>query len=122
MNDAFVPVGVDPLWVEFLELVADADDHVGLVESKVDVVMAHEAHRAEGVGMVVGKHTLSVEAGRYGESQELREAEQSGSRATPRRAVAGEDDRSAGPVEHGASASDLRGRRLVGARDVHGKR
>ena len=47
VDDALVPVGVDPHRIELLELVADADDHVRLVEAEVDVVVAHESHRAE---------------------------------------------------------------------------
>ena len=121
VEDALVPAGVDPLWIEFLELIAHADDHIGLVETEVHMVVAHEAHRAESIRVVVGKDPLSMEGGRNGKSQHLGEADQGSCRAAPRRTVAGEHDRSAGPIEHGGHARDLRGRRLVRAWDIHGE-
>ena len=73
MDDPLVPARVDPHRVELLEFVADAHDHVSIVEPEVDVVVAHEADRSERVGVIVGEHTLAVKRRGDREPQELGE-------------------------------------------------
>ncbi len=65
MDDLLVPGRVDPDGIELLELVPHADDHICIVKPEVDVVVTHEADGAEGVGVIVGEHTLAVERGRH---------------------------------------------------------
>ena len=108
MDDPLVAVRVDPHRIELLEFVADADDHVRLVETEVDVVVTHEPHRAEGVRMIVGEHPLAVKGRGNREAQQFGEAPQGLGRTAAGRAVPGQDDGPAGPVEHGGGTGDLR--------------
>ena len=73
MDDLGLAARVDADRVELLQLVADGDDDVGPVEAEVDVVVAHEADRAERERMVVGEHALAVEGGRHRDVQRLGE-------------------------------------------------
>ena len=59
VHDLLVAVWVDALGGELLQLVADADDQVRLVEGEVLVVVAHEADHAQGVGVAVGDDALT---------------------------------------------------------------
>ena len=118
MEDSLVTGGVDPHRIELLQLVAHADDHVRLVEPEVDVVVAHEPHRAKRMGVVVGEHALAVKGGGNREAQLLGEASERAGGARPGCSVPGQDDGPAAAVEHRRGAPDLRRRRLVGPWDV----
>ena len=107
MEDSLVSARVDPHRIELLQLVADADDHVRLVETKVDVVMAHEPHRAECVRVIVGEHALAVEGSGHRDAELLREALQGSRRAGPGRAVPGQHDRAGEPRRSTAAARSI---------------
>ena len=76
MDDLLVPIGIDPDRVKFLELVANADDDVRIVKAEVDVVVAHESNRSEGVWMIVWEDALAVERGRNWKAEQIGEFEQ----------------------------------------------
>ena len=118
MQDPLVPARVDPRRVELLQLIADADDYVRRIESKVDVIMPHEPHRAQGVRVVVGEHALAVEGGCHRQAQLLREAPQSARRPGPGGPMTSQHDRSPGAAQHRRGPLDLRCRRLVRPRDI----
>src|SRR6202021_1515848 len=60
MDDLLVARRVDPHRVELLEFVADAHDHVRIVKPEVDIVVAHEADRSQGMAVIVGKDAFAV--------------------------------------------------------------
>ena len=99
MHDPLVPARVDPRRVELLQLIADADDHVRLIESEIDIVMPHEPHRAQCVPVVVGEHALAVEGGRHRQAQLLGKAPQR-ARPGPGSPVTSQHDRLTGAVQH----------------------
>src|ERR1039458_8894356 len=107
MEDSFVPHRV-----ELLQLIADTDDHVRLVETEVDVVVAHEPHSTQCVWVIVREHTLAVKGGGDRDAELFGEALQGGRGAAPGRSVPGEHDWAASPVEHGRRPSDLRRREI----------
>ena len=113
MDDLLVARRVDADGVELLELVAHADDDVGLVEPEVDVVVAHEAHRTKRMGVIVGEHALAVEGRRHREAELLGEAPQRVAGTGAGCSVPGQDDRPLARVEDGPGPLDLRRRRLV---------
>ena len=76
VDDLLVAVGIDAYGVELLQLVADRDDQIGVVESEVDVVATHEADRAHAVRVIVGQHALAVERGGDADAERLGEAGQ----------------------------------------------
>ena len=45
---------------QLLWFIADADNYIRLIESEVDIIVHHEAHRPQGIGMVVRKNPFSV--------------------------------------------------------------
>ncbi len=47
VDDLGVAVRVDPHRVELLQFIPDGNDQVRAVEAEVDVVVAHEPHRAQ---------------------------------------------------------------------------
>ena len=51
VNDLLASVGIDPLRRIHLQIVTHTHDHVGEVKAEVDIVMTHEAKRAEGVSL-----------------------------------------------------------------------
>ena len=97
VQDLLVAAWVDPDRIELLQFIADADDHVRLVETEVDIVVAHEPHRAKRVRVIVREHPLVVKGGSHRQAQLLGEAPHSGRRAGPDRPVPGQDDGPAGP-------------------------
>ncbi len=107
MDDLLVAPGIDPNRVELLELVADRDDDVGLVETEVHVVVPHEPDRTQGLRMVVGEHAFAVERRRHRDSEGLGEVHQGGSGAGPGCAVAGQDDRIRRRLEYGGGTGHL---------------
>ena len=122
VQDPLVTARVDPHRIELLQFIADADDHVRLVETEVDIVVAHEPHRAKRVRVVVREHPLAVKGGSHRQAQLLGEAPYSGRRVGPGRPVPGQDDGQAGPVEHRRSPLDLRRRGLVRPGNVEAER
>ena len=108
VDDPLVAFRVDPHRIELLELVADADDHVRLVKTEVYVVVTHESHRTEAVRMIVGEHPFAVKGRGNREAQQFGEAPQGLGRTAPSRTVPGQDDGTAGPVEHGGGTGNLR--------------
>ena len=72
VDDLLVALRIDADRIELLELVAHGDDHVGVVEAEIDIVVAHEPDRAEGLGVVVGKDPLAVERGGHRDAERVR--------------------------------------------------
>ena len=109
------PSRVDPDRVELLQLVADGDDDVGVVEAEVDVVVPHEPDRAEGVGWSSGNTPLPWKVLATGRPSFSEKRTQGVGRAGPGGAVAGQHDRAAAARSTAARPRDLRRRRRVGA-------
>src|SRR5947209_17982946 len=93
MDDPLLGVRVDPRGVELLELVADAYDQVGAVEPEIDVVAAHEADRADRIGVVVGNDALSEECRCDRDAQPVGEVDERFAGVVSRRTVAGPNER-----------------------------
>ena len=118
VNDLLVGGGVDPNRVELLQLIADRDDDVGVVESEVDVVVPHEPERPDAVGVVVGHDTFAMEGVGHRDSELLREAHQGIGRAGTSRAVPGQYHWSHGLTQDVDGARHLAGSRRVSANNV----
>src|SRR5208282_5971311 len=71
VDDLLARVWIDPLRRVFLQIVAHAYDYIGAVEAEIDIVAAHEAERAERVGMIVGKDSLSHKRGGHRDVEPL---------------------------------------------------
>ncbi len=118
VDDLLVAARVDADGIELLELVAHGHQHVRLIEAEIDVVVAHEPHGAQGLGVVVGQHALAVERRHDGERQPLGEPLQRRPGPGPGRPVAGQHDGAPRPPQHGDRPGHLVGRGLVRARDA----
>ena len=118
VDDLLVGLRVDPDRVELLQLVADRDDDVGVVEPEVDVVVPHEPERPDAVGVVVGHHALAVEGVGHRDAELLGEPHQGGGRVGAGGAVPGQHHRPLGLAQDVDRARHLAGRRRVGADDV----
>ena len=60
LDHLFVTVGIHPIRRKLLQVITDGNNHIGLVEAEVDIVVAHEAHSAQGIGMVVREYAFPV--------------------------------------------------------------
>ena len=76
MNDGFATVGVPLLRVIFDHVVADADDHVGLLEAEGDPVLGFEAYGAQRQFVGKGNCALGHEGGGNRNMQYLGESDQ----------------------------------------------
>jgi hypothetical protein len=93
VDDVLVMAGIDARGCELLELIAHRDDDVGVVEGEVLVVVAHEAHHTQSIGVGVGQRSLGLEGGRHRKIEGLGESPQLRAGVVTHDAVTGQDDR-----------------------------
>ena len=78
------------------EVVADGDDHVGVLEARERIVARLKADRAERARVLVVEHPLAHEGLRHADARRVGERAQSGGGPGPGHAVAGQHDRPLG--------------------------
>ena len=121
MNDFFVSGGIEPRRRELLQFIAHADNHIRLIEAEVDIIVHHEAHGPEGVGVVVRKDPLAVEGRGHRNLQLFGEADQGLLRPVAGRPVSGQDDGGPGRLQQPGRLGDLGRVRGRGLHRMHGQ-
>ena len=118
VDDLLVGLGIDPDRVELLQLIADRDDDVGVVEPEVDVVVPHEPQRPDAVGVVVGHDAFAVEGVGHRDAELLGEPHQGIGRVGAGGAVSGQQHRPHGCTQNVDGARHLAGGRCVSANNI----
>src|SRR5712664_147297 len=90
--DLLVTLRIDLYGIELLHVIADAKNHIGLIEAEVGVVVDHESYRTERVGVVVGKDPLTHERRRNRDVKTLRETNQRFTRMITHGSVSRKED------------------------------
>jgi hypothetical protein len=122
VDDLLLPAGVDPGGREFLQFVAHADNDIRLIKAGVHVVVHHEAHGPQGVGVIVGKDAFAVKGGGHRNPEALGKLDQGRLGLLAGRAVAGQDDGGGRGLQHLGRQGDLVGRRGLGVHRMHRQR
>ena len=107
VQDLLVAIGIDCHGIKFLQIIANADDDICLVEAKIDVIMAHKAYRAQGVRMLIGKDSLTHERGGHGDLELLRAADECVARLIAHGTMPRQDDGSLGRPQDVHRSRDL---------------
>ena len=121
VDDVLVARRIDADRIEFLQFVADGDDHVGQVETEVDIVVTHEPHCSEGLRVVVGKDPLAVEGGGHRNTQPFSETAKAVAGSAAGCAVPGQHDRVDRLPQDGDGPPDLFRGGLVRPGNVDGQ-
>ena len=111
VNDLLVFQGVDPGRGKLLQFVADADNHIRLVEAEVDIIVHHEAHGAQGIGVIVRENPLAVKGRGHRDAELLGELDQGRLGLVAGGAVPRQDDGGFGGLKDRRRLGDLLGRR-----------
>src|SRR5215216_2768833 len=122
VDDLLVALRVDALRIELLQLVPDGDNRIRRVEAKVHVIVGHEPYRTESDLVFVWEDAFAVECRRHRQRERLRESDERVLRLGACGPVPGKDYGLLCRGENLGGTGDLRGRRILGADYVHGKR